>query len=285
MKRLVQLVLDLFEPAAASPTPSAEAPKAAGEPHFAHPRANRTIMLSNTPVAYAMVRARRRTIGMLVGPDGLEVRAPRWVGMAEIESTLREKSDWIVRKLEEMRQQQAQQAQAQIAWAEGATFPYLGQAVRIRLGPSAWSEGAGAVLEPGEPLQGKEACLHIGLPMTATPEQIRDATQAWLMRQARRVFQERLNHFAPQLGVTWTRLSLSSASTRWGSASANGSIRLNWRLIHHRLDVLDYVVVHELSHLQVMDHSPRFWDTVKTVLPDYAQRRATLKTETLPPWP
>lgn len=285
MKRLVQLVLDLFEPAHPSRQPQASSPPAAVEPTFSHPRANRKIVLSNTPVAYSMVRARRRTIGMLVGPDGLEVRAPRWVGMAEIESALREKSDWIVRKLEDMRQQQVRQQQAQIVWQEGAAFPYLGQSVRIRLGPSAWSEGAGAVLHAPEDGAGQQACLHIGLPLTATPEQIRDAAQAWLMRQARRVFQERLNHFAPQLGVTWTRLSLSSASTRWGSASANGAIRLNWRLIHHRLEILDYVVVHELSHLQVMDHSPRFWDTVKTVLPDYAQRRATLKTEALPPWP
>lgn len=283
MKRLVQLVLDLFEPTAAPGLPPTEV-SSPGAPQFAHPRANRKIMLSNTPVAYAMVRARRRTIGMLVGPDGLEVRAPRWVGIAEIESALREKSDWIVRKLEEMRQQQVRQSEARIVWQEGAEFPYLGQPVRIRLGPSAWSEGAGAVLQPADPATATLACLHIGLPLAATPEQIRDAAQAWLMRQARRVFQERLNHFAPQLGVTWTRLSLSSASTRWGSASANGAIRLNWRLIHHRLDVLDYVVVHELSHLQVMDHSPRFWDTVKTVLPDYAQRRETLKSESLPPW-
>ncbi len=284
MKRLVQLVLDLFEPQATAPSETLMRPSVAGEPHFAHPRANRRIVLANTPVAYAMVRARRRTIGMLVGPDGLEVRAPRWVGIAEIESALHEKSDWIVRKLEEMRQQQARQADARIVWQEGAEFPYLGQTVRIRLGPSAWSEGAGAVLQAADPVAGQVACLHIGLPHTATSEQIRDAAQAWLMRQAKRVFQERLNHFAPQLGVVWTRLSLSSASTRWGSASANGAIRLNWRLIHHRLDILDYVVVHELSHLQVMDHSPRFWDTVKTVLPDYVQRRATLKHEALPPW-
>jgi predicted metal-dependent hydrolase len=284
MKRLVQLVLDLFEPPAVSlPSPGA-LPLATGVPLFAHPRANRRIVLANTPIAYAMVRARRRTIGMLVGPDGLEVRAPRWVGVIEIESALRERSDWILRKLEEMRQQQARQTDARIAWQEGAEFPYLGQPVRIRLGPSAWSEGAGAVLQPADPARGQMACLHIGLPQTATPEQIRDAAQAWLMRQAKRVFETQLNHFAPQLGVSWTRLSLSSASTRWGSASANGAIRLNWRLIHHRLDIIDYVVVHELSHLQVMDHSPRFWDTVKTVLPDYAQRRATLKNETLPPW-
>ena len=130
MKRLVQLVLDLFEPATASPTTSAEAPTAAGEPHFVHPRANRKIVLSNTPVAYVMVRARRRTIGMLVGPDGLEVRAPRWVGMAEIESTLREKSEWIVRKLEEMRQQQAQQGGGTANHAEPRIFN-ANQAVKI----------------------------------------------------------------------------------------------------------------------------------------------------------
>ena len=67
---------------------------------------------------------------------------------------------------------------------------------------------------------------------------------------------------------------LSNAGTRWGTAHSDGLIRLNWRLIHFRLPVIDYVVAHELSHLRVMDHSPRFWDTVGTVVPDYAQLRA-----------
>jgi len=104
------------------------------------------------------------------------------------------------------------------------------------------------------------------------------------MGQARALFEARLQHFAPQLGVQWQRLSLSSASTRWGSASADGRIRLNWRLIHHRLPVIDYVVAHELSHLRVMDHSPRFWDTVEQVVPDYAVLRQTLRDHPLPPW-
>jgi 1-acyl-sn-glycerol-3-phosphate acyltransferase len=124
--------------------------------------------------------------------------------------------------------------------------------------------------------------LHLALPHHASPAQIRDAVQAWLMRQAKRVFLERLEHFAPRLGVQWRKLSLSSAGTRWGSASADGSIRLNWRLIHFRLPVIDYVVAHELSHLRVMDHSARFWDTVRTVVPDYAELRNQLKAEVLP---
>ena len=104
------------------------------------------------------------------------------------------------------------------------------------------------------------------------------------MRQARRVFTERLDHFAPQLGVKWRKLVLSNAGTRWGTAHSDGLIRLNWRLIHFRLPVIDYVVAHELSHLRVMDHSPRFWDTVGTVVPEYAQLRRQLKDEALAPW-
>jgi predicted metal-dependent hydrolase len=104
------------------------------------------------------------------------------------------------------------------------------------------------------------------------------------MRQAKELFAQRLDHFAALLGVRWKRLSLSNAGTRWGSAGSDGSIRLNWRLIHFRPAVIDYVVAHELSHLRVMDHSPRFWDTVRTVVPDYAVLRGQLKDDGLPKW-
>jgi predicted metal-dependent hydrolase len=84
--------------------------------------------------------------------------------------------------------------------------------------------------------------------------------------------------------VRWRTLSLSNADTRWGSASADGTIRLHWRLVHFRLPVIDYVVAHELSHLRVMNHSPRFWETVESVVPDYAVLRKQLKDEVVPRW-
>jgi hypothetical protein len=92
-------------------------------------------------------------------------------------------------------------------------------------------------------------------------------------------FAQRLNHFAPIVGVQWRRLSLSSARTRWGSARSDGSIRLNRHLFHLRPELLDYVVVHELSHLREMNHSPRFWAVVCSVLPDYANLRKELKNQ------
>ncbi len=76
------------------------------------------------------------------------------------------------------------------------------------------------------------------------------------------------------------RLSLSSAATRWGSANANGSVRLHWRLIQHPLATIDYVVAHELAHLREMNpHSARFWSVVRSVVPDYEEARARLRQE------
>jgi len=123
--------------------------------------------------------------------------------------------------------------------------------------------------------------LPLSLPPGASATQVREAAEAWFKKMARALFEERLQHFAPQLGVQHRRLSLSGARTRWGSARTDGHIRLNWRLIHLPLAQIDYVVVHELAHLRVMDHSPRFWDTVGTVMPDYRERRRQLRDHDL----
>ncbi len=274
---------------------------------FAHPRANREARLltyagkragesgGECIVAYEFKRAKRKTIGFVVGADGLVVSAPRWVPLLEVDKALQEKAIWIVKKLAEVQERQHKQALAQVEWREGAVIPFLGESVIIVIDPrqtDATGKSASAVAQgmsqlhsdhqalPGVP----KLTLHIGLPHDASPERIRDAVQAWLMRQAKRLFEERLNFFAPQLGVRWTKLSLSNASSRWGSAGSDGAIRLNWRLIHFRQSVIDYVVVHELSHLRVMDHSPRFWNTVESIMPDYVQRKGMLKDEAIPRW-
>jgi predicted metal-dependent hydrolase len=251
---------------------------------YQHPKANRHIQLGTTDVAYAFRRGKRRTIGMAVGPDGLEVSAPRWVSVGEVESALHEKASWITRKLMEAQERQAQLGAARIVWADGVVIPYLGERLCVVIDSTSALKKNSTQFEPAQASTPVVHILRVGLPLNAEPKQIRDAVQAWLMRQAKALFVQRLDLYAPQLGVRWHKLSLSSAATRWGSASANGAIRLNWRLVHHKLDVIDYVVAHELSHLRVMDHSPRFWETVQSVMPDYAQRRRVLKDEPLPPW-
>jgi len=300
--KLIQLTLDLFDPAPPTAAPAPAPAPAAPEPHppvaaapaepldsvlapatFHHPRANRQATLGHTFVAYELRRIKRRNIGFMVSSEGLTVSAPRWVPLHEVDSAVQSKSAWIISKLEAARERRERIESARIEWREGAAFPFLGEEVIVVLDPR---RGAGAELNTaGEALPGvPRLALHVGLPHHATADQIRDAVQAWLMRQAKRVFTERLDHFAPMLSVQWKKLALSNAGTRWGTAHSDGTIRLNWRLIHFRMPVIDYVVAHELSHLRVMDHSPRFWDTVATVVPDYADLRGQLRDEALPPW-
>ena len=271
-------LFDEVSPPAAVPVPVA--PPLAPPADFRHPQSQREIVLGGHCVAYALRRSRRRSIGFVIAAEGLSVSAPRWVGQGEIEAALREKSAWILRKLQEQHERERRLAAARVDWREGTAIPFLGEAVVLVLD----SRTTGAVLHsaegtlPGVP----RLALHLGLPQSAAPEQIRDAVQSWLQRQARRIFEERCTLFTARLGVRMKRLSLSSAATRWGSASADGSVRLNWRLVHFALPVIDYVVTHELAHLREMNHSAAFWEVVRSALPEFEAARGALRHELLP---
>lgn len=247
---------------------------------FRHPQAQHEIRLGQALIAYEFKRARRRSIGMVVTTDGLSVRAPKWASWTDIETALRSKERWICAKLVDQRERAERMAASKIDWKEGAVIPFLGDQVVLVLDPRI----AGAKLQEGEPtLPGiVHQALHLGLPQHASPEQIRDAVQSWLQREAKVIFQDRAQHFAQQMGVTVKKVSLSSAKTRWGSASADGSIRLHWRLVHFSLSIIDYVVAHELAHLREMNHSPAFWDVVRSVMPEFADMREQLKHVTIP---
>ena len=277
---LVQLALDFFtggEPETAPQTPS-EGPARAALPGpgpeplapgqgLAHAQANRHAWLQGVAVSYRLDRARRKSIGFTVGPEGLVVRAPRWVPLREVDAAVQEKAAWILAKLQQMRERARQPLTPELAWVHGADLPYLGGTVRL------------CVVARGQLPEVPQGVtpLALSLPPEASATQVREAAEAWFKKKARALFEERLRHFGPQLGVQHQKLSLSSARTRWGSARSDGHIRLNWRLVHLPLAQIDYVVVHELAHLRVMDHSPRFWDTVGAVMPDYRARRRQLR--------
>ena len=261
----------------AGPQAGAPAPEASPPSLHHHPRANRELRLGSTPLRYELRRAPRRSIGFTVGSEGLSVSAPRWVAQTDIDAALRAKQSWILRKLDEQAERRERLQRSRIVWQDGAALPFLGVPVTLQLTPlqrGVHLDAAGTADMPRR--------LHVGLPPGTPPERVRQAVLRWLQREARSLFEARLAHFAPQLGVRWTRLSLSSACTRWGSASVDGSIRLNWRLLHFPLELVDYVVVHELAHLHEMNHSPRFWAHVAAVMPDYLRRRAALKASQAP---
>ncbi len=240
-----------------------------------HPQATHTVELNRVSVAYLLVRSSRRSIGMEVSAQGLTVRAPLRASHTVIESVLREKTRWILQKLSDRAVRV--DSTPRVHWQDGSSMPFLGGELQLRLHPQAPRTGELLSIGP------QRWVLHLRADVEASAEQVRAVVAAWWLRHARQLLTERLQHYAPAMGVQWRSLRLSNARTRWGSAKADGSIMLNWRLLHYRLPVLDYVVIHELAHLRHMDHSPRFWAVVESVCPDYLQLRQALK-QPCPDW-
>ena len=252
-------------------------------PAFAHAAANRGFVHDGHRIDYLLRRSRRRSIGFSVGVEGLVVTAPRWVALREIDAAVGEKARWIVARLVEQRALAARARAARTVWSDGASLRYLGESLTLVLdpaGPSGLTElvvDESATAAPDGAPAGRR--LRVGLPADAAPERIRDAVQSWLQREAHRLFERRVAHFAARLDVRVTGLALSAARTRWGSANATGAIRLNWRLIHYPLATIDYVVAHELAHLREMNHGPRFWEIVRSVAPHADAARRELRQD------
>ena len=101
--------------------------------------------------------------------------------------------------------------------------------------------------------------------------------EQWYRQQARTVFTERVELYAQKYGFEYAKIRISSARTRWGSCSSKGTLSFTWRLVMAPLEIVDYVVVHELSHLREHNHSKAFWAQVAAILPDYKSRRKWLK--------
>ncbi|MEZ0602828.1 M48 family metallopeptidase [Paraburkholderia sp. IW21] len=270
-----QLDLPLFaEPGSTSSSPSPSGPSAglSGQqpavPLAPDGSKLRSLTIGSRTLHYVLKRSARRSIGFAIDSTGLMITAPRWVTLADIETAITEKQRWIFTKLIEWQTRVEQRALPKVDWKDGAEVPYLGQPVRVKLGSP---QGMLA-------FSAEQAALQVPLPLQADPQQIKDRVQGWLQGEAKRLFGERLAIYAEKLGVNYRAYALSSAATRWGSCSSDGKIRLNWRLIHFPLSIIDYVVAHELAHLREMNHSPRFWQTVESIFPEFREARQTLKS-------
>jgi len=229
------------------------------------PPAGRSINLEGELIGYWLRRTKRRTIGFTIDERGLGVTIPRWVTKAETEAAIREKSRWITRQLARWREQSEQRSQLATRWEAGGRVRVFGTERVLAL-----DEQARGVTLDGDRIV-------VGMSPEAGAERLRNRVHGWLQEQARAYFASRVPVFSARLGKAPQRWALSSARTRWGSCTRDGSIRLNWRLIHFRTDVIDYVIAHEIAHLRELNHSARFWATVSDLFPDFETVRAELR--------
>jgi len=257
--------------AAQPPLPSVDVP--GGTPATLSPGARwRTVRVGKDVIGFVLMRSKRRSIGFMIGDEGLRVTAPRWVNLTDIDAAVGEKAAWILSKLEVWRERRAQIALGDTRWEDGGEFPYLGKRLVLRL---AAQRATGLDGVPDAPEDGD--ALWLALPADASPVRVRDTVQAWLQAQARRLIGARLDEALARTGLKIAKWRLSSARSRWGSCTSTGNIMLSWRLMHFPIPVIDYVIAHELAHLREMNHSPKFWAQVSQLLPGFEPARDVLR--------
>jgi len=225
-------------------------------PIGAKPGRVRQLQLAGGILGYRLVRARRRTIALFVDAEGIEVRAPRYATVADVEEFVRNKERWIRKRLAEPRP-------LPFVWESGAQLPWLGQRVTL------------ALREENDTCRLREGRLEIGLSDSGG---LRERALDWMCGQAFAFFRERIEALSRRHGLRVSSVGLSDAQTRWGSCGAGGRLLLNWRLMLFPPHVVDYVIAHELAHLRELNHSPRFWDVVACLYPGYHSARRELRS-------
>ena len=210
---------------------------------------------------------RARRLRIVVAPSGVEVVLPRRMALRHAEEFVAEKRPWIERTLRQYRAAEASLPAVRLE--DGGEIPYLGLTLPIRVNVEPWRTRPGVSRRGGT--------LHVGV-IKPGEDAVRDALVRWYRRRARIEIAERLDWATLRAGTTYSKLQIRDPSSRWASCSTTGAMSFSWRLLLAPEPVLAYVVEHEVAHLDVMDHSKRFWKLVESRCPDYREHERWLRS-------
>ncbi len=213
-------------------------------------------------------RRRRKTVQISIVGGEVIVAAPVRTPARELEDIVRNRTPWILRQLAEEAKQPAP-----TRFVSGETLPYLGQDVTLTVALSHNRETT---------VRFNRGRFHVSVPADLDDEQragaIRAAITAWYKDRAAQQLPELVERWLPSLGGgEISKILIRNQKQRWGSCSADGTLRFNWRVMMLRPDLIEYIVVHELAHLAHRNHSRDFWAHVSTAMPDAQQKRGELR--------
>ena len=204
-----------------------------------------------------IVRSKKSSLSVRIMPDAsIKVTAhhllPKWA----INQFLKSKEDWIIKH------QQMVKLRIQSRGSEEG-YLYLGKRYALELGKN-----------QKDLIELRDNKLYLGSP---NKKYLGTYLTSWYKQQARKIIVQRVHHYAGLSGDTFRSVAITSAETRWGSCSSQKTLNFNWKLIMAPLEVIDYVVAHELAHLTELNHSRDFWERVRKIYPLYREYRTWLK--------
>lgn len=208
-----------------------------------------------------IIRSKRKSIALVVTRDArLVVRAPLLASRRHIEKLVSEKSDWILKRVVEAMSNRHKTKPKK--FISGEKFLYLGKMYELQI-----------VDDPKDFLKlGDKFFLSFG-----NRKQAKQIFIDWYKKSAKKIIPERVDLYASRHGFKYIKIRITSAQGRWGSCSHRGNLNFSWRLIMAPLEVIDYVIIHELAHLKHRNHSKKFWADVEVHCPNHKEHKKWLR--------
>jgi predicted metal-dependent hydrolase len=219
-------------------------------------------------ISYQVVRSRRSTADIIIERDGkILVRVPETLPDEAVGDLVETKLIWIYKNLAEWRDLNATRVLREYKNGEG--FLYLGRSYRLLL-----------VADQKEPLLLKNGrfCLKRDLVDTGAIEAAKAAFRNYYMVRGAERITQRVNYYAPKVGVRPHDIDIRELGNRWASCSPSGNLAFHWKCMMAPQNIIDYIVAHELCHYHHLDHTDAFWNEVDKVIPNYAERKEWLRT-------
>lgn len=208
-----------------------------------------------------IIRSNRKSLSISISSEaGIIIRAPHNISDMVIHDLVQKKREWITDKIDKIKRRPERK------FIQGEIFPFLGS--DYTLSPSSEKK----IYVSGERLEIPESFLTLQ-DSKITEQRLID----WYRKQARIVINSRIKTISSDTGINWASIRISGARRRWGSCGARGSLNFSWRLVMCPVDVIDYVIVHELVHISIRNHSRAFWKKVEEIMPDYRDKENWLK--------
>ena len=223
--------------------------------------------IADTLIPYSVIRSERSTADIVVERDGtIVVRAPHTIDDDAVREIVRSKLYWIYKTLAEWKE--LNRSRVVREYRNGESFLYLGRAYRLSL-----------TNNQDDDLMLKGGRFHLRRELLAAddPTSVRAAFRQYFTERGELRINDRVRYFAPKVGVAPGAVSIRELGHRWGACSSSGALSFHWKCMMAPATIVDYIIVHELSHLHERDHTDAFWNEVDKVLPDYRDRRDWLR--------
>lgn len=203
--------------------------------------------------------------------EGIKLRAPHGIDPATIQTILYKKAPWIIKKKYDL--DEILEPAVAKEFVSGEKFPYLGRHYRLKVHKIENIHNSTLNFKQGRFIA--EVPEHMAV--QEKTNELKLLFREWYISHGYKKIEERMNLYCPKMELQPSKVVLKEQKMRWGSCTPDGNIYLNWQIMTAPMSIVDYVLVHELAHLKYLDHSTDYWRFVRSILPDYEQRKEWLR--------